>query len=170
MMKLANLNQDIMKHLKAPVKITLILMIIFISCKNKPNNHSIKKSKNNNENVYILNQPEKCILTKKTLILYFKDLKMKYENAPNTLELELTNKAKKYSDGIVEIMRSIFESEYEINIKYEIDKSECSSKVYYMIKGEITEGEESYNVESSVVFRLDLVEGEIKITSIILAG
>lgn len=159
-----------MKHLKVHVKLIILMFILLLNCKNKINNQNIEETVNSKEIIHDINQSEKCFFTKDILDSYLINLESKYKKTPNILKTELANRATNFENEIVGIIASVFESEFEVIVDYDIDKKNCKSIVHYNTNVTFENEGELYNIESSTIFELEIIDGKIKITSITMAG
>lgn len=102
---------------------------------------------------------------------HFAKLIYSLNKVPTKLDIpELANRATNFENEIVGIIASVFESEFEVIVDYDIDKKNCKSIVHYNTNVTVENEGELYNIESSTIFELEIIDGKIKITSITMAG
>ncbi|MCF6350602.1 MAG: hypothetical protein L3J23_06165 [Flavobacteriaceae bacterium] len=157
------------------VHVKLFLLVLLISCNNNP----VKKSKNINKNIskdtVVCQKHNKvkrtqCNITINNIKFYELKLKSIYLNNPSKLKNELYGKAKQFSSDFFKILKSSYNSEFNVEIEYKIEPNFCIASIHYLTQDEIKESGEVYNIESSIILTLVLVKGEFMITKIILAG
>ena len=168
-----------MRRSKAHVKIILfVFLLLLFNCgqKNeKKNGSNIQRQKinyaNSVDSLVKIEDDEICILNDERIIKkYIETLESTYNNQPERLKDELVSEAKKLEDEVIEIFDSIYNSDFELDISFGIDKENCVVNLNYNIHGIIEEDGETYKIESSTILQLVIINNEIKISSISFAG
>lgn len=149
------------------VLVSLILLGFFFNCKNNTSNNH-KDLEHTSEIVDKENFI--CKFSDKSLKSYDQKLRFLYKETPDSLKNELKQDSKKYDSEIISIFKSTYESDFKVVTEYKFDKDVCVGEIYYITNDKIERDGEIYNVESSVILKLEIFDSEIKITSIIMAG
>jgi len=113
---------------------------------------------------------KQCSLTKEDAENYDKRLKIIYENSRGKLKNELYGNAKEFSENFYQILKSCYESEFNVNTFYEFKPDSCNVSIHYNTQDEIEEDGEKYNIESSVILIIKLIDGKLVIENIGVAG
>ncbi len=160
-----------MKHYKVLVSFLILFTINCLSgCNNKSNNGLNKTNEIVVERNINRNEKSNCLFTNKSLKNYEGKLEILYKNSPNRLSQELSGEAEKFSPEIKNIFSSVYESEFKVSIEYKYNSNDCSAKIYYLTDDTIVRDGETYNIESSIILILTMINNEIKIVSILMTG
>ncbi|WP_378171995.1 hypothetical protein [Aquimarina sp. SS2-1] len=111
-----------------------------------------------------------CQLSLDDVKKYDKLIRSIYINDPEKLKEELHLNALEFTENFYELLKSNYESEFNVETFYEVDADSCGGSIHYHIQDQIEEEGEIYNVEFSTMLIIKLIGAKLVIVDIGVAG